>query len=29
MVNENSKGWQAVAKELVFGETITVMDALA
>lgn len=29
MVNENSKGWQAVAKDLVFGETITVMDALA
>ena len=29
MVNENSKAWQAVAKDLVFGETITVMDALA
>lgn len=29
MVNENSKQWQSVAKELVFGETITVMDALS
>ena len=29
MVNENSKKWQAVASELVFGETITVMDALS
>jgi hypothetical protein len=28
MVNENSKAWQAVAKDLVFGETITVMDQL-
>ena len=28
MVNENSKAWQVVAKDLVFGETITVMDAL-
>jgi autoinducer 2-degrading protein len=29
MVNENSKAWQSVAKDLVFGETITVMDALS
>jgi len=29
MVNENSRKWQAVAAELVFGETITVMDALS
>ena len=29
MVNENSKAWQAVAKDLVFGETITVMDSLS
>jgi len=29
MVNENSKKWQTVAKDLVFGETITVMDALS
>jgi quinol monooxygenase YgiN len=29
MVNENSKKWQAVASDLVFGETITVMDALS
>ncbi len=29
MVNKNSKKWQAVASELVFGETITVMDALS
>ena len=29
MVNENSKAWQGVAKDLVFGETITVMDALS
>ena len=29
MVNENSKKWQSVAKDLVFGESITVMDALA
>ena len=28
MVNENSTAWQAVAKDLVFGETITVMDQL-
>jgi quinol monooxygenase YgiN len=28
MVNENSKAWQVVAKDLVFGETITVMDQL-
>ena len=28
MVNENSKAWQSVAKDLVFGETITVMDQL-
>jgi len=28
MVNANSKAWQSVAKELVFGETITVMDQL-
>jgi quinol monooxygenase YgiN len=26
MVNENSKTWQAVANDLVFGENITVMD---
>ncbi len=29
MVNANSKAWQAVAADLVFGEKITVMDALA
>jgi quinol monooxygenase YgiN len=29
MVNENSKKWQTVASDLVFGETITVMDALS
>ena len=29
MDNENSKAWQSVAKDLVFGETITVMDALS
>ncbi|CAN2226575.1 COG1359 Uncharacterized conserved protein [Candidatus Nanopelagicaceae bacterium] len=29
MVNENSKKWQSVASDLVFGETITVMDALS
>ncbi len=29
MGNENSKKWQAVASDLVFGETITVMDALS
>ena len=29
MVNENSKKWQTVAKDLVFGESITVMDALS
>jgi quinol monooxygenase YgiN len=29
MVNENSKAWQSVAKDLVFGETITVMDSLS
>ena len=29
MVNENSKKWQLVASDLVFGETITVMDALS
>jgi autoinducer 2-degrading protein len=29
MANENSKKWQAVASDLVFGETITVMDALS
>ena len=29
MVNENSKKWQSVAADLVFGETITVMDALS
>jgi quinol monooxygenase YgiN len=28
MLNANSKAWQSVAKDLVFGETITVMDAL-
>jgi quinol monooxygenase YgiN len=28
MVNTNSKAWQAVATDLVFGEKITVMDAL-
>jgi quinol monooxygenase YgiN len=28
MVNANSKAWQVVAKDLVFGETITVMDQL-
>ncbi len=29
MDNENSKKWQSVASDLVFGETITVMDALS
>ena len=29
MVNANSKAWQAIAKDLVFGETITVMDPLS
>jgi quinol monooxygenase YgiN len=29
MLNANSKAWQAIAKDLVFGETITVMDALS
>ena len=29
MVNENSKKWQSVASDLVFGEKITVMDALS
>jgi (4S)-4-hydroxy-5-phosphonooxypentane-2,3-dione isomerase len=29
MVNENSKKWQSIASCLVFGETITVMDALS
>ena len=29
MVNANSKAWQVIAKDLVFGETITVMDALS
>jgi len=29
MVNENSKKWQTFAKDLVFGESITVMDALS
>jgi autoinducer 2-degrading protein len=28
MVNANSKAWQAVASDLVFGESITVMDQL-
>lgn len=28
MVNANSKSWQAAASELVFGESITVMDQL-
>lgn len=28
MVNSNSKAWQAIAPEYVFGETITVMDSL-
>jgi hypothetical protein len=28
MVNENSKAWQAIGPSYVFGETITVMDAL-
>jgi quinol monooxygenase YgiN len=28
MVNANSKAWQSVAKDLVLGETITVMDQL-
>jgi hypothetical protein len=27
-VGMNSKAWQAIAKDLVFGETITVMDPL-
>lgn len=29
MLNANSKAWQVIAKDLVFGETITVMDALS
>ena len=29
MVNQNSKKWQSIASSLVFGETITVMDALS
>jgi quinol monooxygenase YgiN len=29
MVNANSKAWKAIAKDLVFGETITVMDPLS
>ena len=29
MVNQNSKEWQIVAKDLVFGEMITVMDPLS
>jgi quinol monooxygenase YgiN len=29
MINANSKAWQAIAKDLVFGETITVMDPLS
>lgn len=29
MANENSKKWQNVAQELVFGETITVMEPLS
>ena len=29
MLNANSKAWQAIAKDLVFGETITVMDAFS
>jgi len=29
MVNENSKKWQSIASNLVFGETITVMVALS
>ncbi|CAM8645065.1 putative quinol monooxygenase [Candidatus Planktophila dulcis] len=29
MVNQNSKEWQSVAKDLVFGEMITVMDPLS
>ncbi len=29
MVNATSKAWQAIAKDLVFGETITVMDTLS
>ena len=29
MVNQNSKAWQSVAKDLVFGEMITVMDPLS
>ena len=28
MVNENSKDWQAIGPNYVFGETITVMDSL-
>ena len=28
MVNANSKAWQAIGPNYVFGETITVMDAL-
>ena len=28
MVNENSRAWQAIGPNYVFGETITVMDAL-
>lgn len=29
MVNQNSKAWQSIAKDLVFGEMITVMDPLS
>ena len=29
MINENSKAWHSIAKDLVFGETITVMDSLS
>ena len=29
MLNANSKAWQVIAKDLVFDETITVMDALS
>ena len=29
MLNANSKAWQVIAKDLVFCETITVMDALS
>ena len=29
MVNDNSKAWQVKAKELVIGESITIMDQLS